>query len=271
MRAQVQNIDPVLFLQPILSVALSFGCLVYWWRTRRFRAVVLGLSAVAYWAAIAVKAVVSYASVGPVTSLYGSPSIQLALLLGMQTVVFEVGFAFALAAYGTRRWRLKVTDAVPVGIGLALWENGVLLGVFSLLNLAVIYLLLGSGSGLAGTIYNQLLASAPAYFETPAALLPSVLLGSLERLSSMLAHVAWGVLCVLAATTGKPRYLAFALPMGLLDSLVPFAPGHIVLFEFVVFALSLLFLAVATLSLSAERKRPQGLEDRLANQGEEPT
>ncbi|HYB03786.1 MAG TPA: hypothetical protein VED17_04950, partial [Nitrososphaerales archaeon] len=45
----------------------------------------------------------------------------------------------------------------------------------------------------------------------------------LERISSILAHCAWGYLVVLAAVYKKNLYLAVALPTGLIDFFVPFA------------------------------------------------
>jgi hypothetical protein len=82
----------------------------------------------------------------------------------------------------------------------------------------------------------------------------------LERLSSMLAHVAWGVLCVLAAVSGQKRYLGYALPMGMLDALVPFAPLNVKLFEVVVFLLSLGFVLVAwRASREAGPKAPEAV------------
>lgn len=249
----MQDIDPILLVQPILAFVISAGILLYWWRTRGFRGVTLGLSALAYLVAIAVKEVVSYLSVGPVTSAYGYQSVPVALLLGLQTVFFEIGLAYVLAVYGTRRRGLKTSDAVPYGIGLSFWENGALLGLLSVFNLGVIYLILQGSSPIASTVYQQLQASSPGLFLPPAALLSGVLLGILERVSSMLGHISWGVLVVLAAVTGRKRYLAYGLPMGLLDALVPFASDDIYLFEGGVFVLSLGFLAVAAKSLSGAK------------------
>ena len=213
----MQNIDPVLFLEPALSLAMVLGTLIFWWDRKGFRGNALLLGAAAYWAAILVKSAVGIFGAGLLSALQGQSAVGYALTLGSETVFLEVGLAYALSVYGARKRRLGASEAVPFGISLAFWENGVLLGLLSIFNLGVVYLLLGSGSALA--------------------------------------HVAWGMLCVLSAVTGRKRYLAYALPMGLLDSLVPFAPGHIYIFEGAIFALSLLFLLVAALSLSAEKKR----------------
>jgi hypothetical protein len=220
------------------------------------KGVVLLLSAGAYWIAIIVKEIIELASLGPLESAYGYQSIEVALFLGGLTVFLEVGLAYLFALYGFRRNGLQVSDAVTYGLGLSFWENGVLLGVLSLFNLLVVYLLLLSPSSIATTVYQDLSSASPNLFLPPASLLPGVLLGTLERVSSMLAHIAWGILVVLAAVTGKMRYLAYALPMGLVDALVPFASDHIYLFEGGVFLLSLGFIFVARKSLSDERAGP---------------
>ncbi|MDV3276877.1 MAG: YhfC family glutamic-type intramembrane protease [Nitrososphaerales archaeon] len=249
----MQNIDPVLFAQPILVIAMSVGAIWFWWRSRGFRGILLGLSAVAYAAAIAAKYTIQILTLAPVVAYFGRMSLGLGLYYGLQTVLLEVGFAYLLAFYGARRRNLKVSDSVPFGLSLAFWENGVLLGLLSLLNLSVLYLLLGSGTGDAQVVYNQLVSTTPYLFLPPLNLLPSVLIGALERVSSMLAHVAWGVLCVIAAATGNRRFFYAALPMGLIDALVPFASLDTNVFEAVVFLLSCGFLVVAysaTLSVS---------------------
>ena len=249
----MQNIDPLVLLQPAISLAIVVVTLVYWWRRHGFRGVLLALGAAAYFAAIAAKAVLSAVAAGPIVDAYGSSSVEYATLVGLETVVFEVGLAYALAVYGARKRGLKTTDGVAFGISLAFWENGVLLGALSLFGLGVLYLILSTGSSLAQTVYAQLVSASPGLFDSPAALAPSVALAALERVSSLLAHVAWGTLCVLAAVTGRRKYLLVALPMGLLDFLVPFASYNIVVFEVGVFLLSLGFFAVAWLSLKAEQ------------------
>ena len=73
-----------------------------------------------------------------------------------------------------------------------------------------------------------------------------VALGTLERTSSILAHFSWGFLVVVAAASGRRRYLAAAAPMGLVDFRVPFALSlGPVEFETLVFALSLVALLVS--------------------------
>jgi hypothetical protein len=241
----VQNIDPVLFLQPALAIAISLGSVIYWWYTRGFRGGVLLLSVGAYFLAIAAKYAIQLPTLHLVEAAFGPVSAGLGLYYGFQTVLLEVGLAYLFALIGARRWSLNASDAVPYGLSLAFWENGILLGAISLLNLGAMYLLLGTGSIEAATVYTQLVAAQPALFLPPALILPSVLLGVLERVSSMLVHMAWGVLCLIAAVSGRRRYLVYALPMGLIDALVPFASLNTDLFEASIFLLSAAFVLFA--------------------------
>jgi hypothetical protein len=263
----LQNIDPVLFLQPVVSVAVVVAAMLLIRRRSGFRGVMLLVSAIAYWCAIGAKTAVSYVGAAPIESAFGDTSIEFALFLGLQTVFLEVGLAYLGCAYLQRRGNLKPADAGPYGISLAFWENGVLLGVVSIVNLAVIYLIIGSGSALGSTMYSLVHSSNAGLFQAPSALLPGVLLGTLERFSSTLAHVAWGVLCVLSAVTGRKRYLGYALPMGLVDALVPFAQYNLDLFEAVVFLLSVAFILVAIVSFNRERDGAFGQESSLRRAG----
>jgi hypothetical protein len=260
----MQNIDPVVFIEPVLAIVMSVVAIAYWRRQRGFRGMLFVLSLVAYSAAIAAKEVIQVFTLGAATKSFGSMSVGLGLYYGLQTVFLEVGLAYVLAVYGARRRGLKSSDGVGFGLSLAFWENGVLLGAFPLLNLGLVYLLIASGSGAGQAIYTSISAAQPAYFLPPFSLLPSALLGTLERLSSMLAHVAWGVLCVLAAVTGRRRYLGYALPMGMLDALVPFASLNVTLFEVVVFLLSLGFVLVAWWASRSTKQAPLSLEASAA-------
>jgi hypothetical protein len=241
------QIDPVYLLQPAVVLAISLGLLVYWWRSKGFRGAVLALSFGAYWLAIVLKGVVNYGAYNAVVAAFGYASIGTGLYFGLQTTLLEVGLAYLFARYGVKRSGFAVKDSVSYGLGLSFWENGVYLGALSLFNLVVIYLLLSMGGGLAATVSSQL---PTGYFASEGVALQSVALGTLERISSMMAHTSWGVLCVLAAATRKRRFLAVALPMGLIDAAVPFA-GQVgaVAFEAGVFLVSLGFLGIAWLAL----------------------
>ena len=190
----MQNIDLILLFQPSFALAAALGAIVFWWYRRGFRGVVVFVSAAAYFLAIAAKYVIQIPTIDAVRSALGTPSVGLGLYYGLQTVFLEVGFAYLFAVYLVRRRGLNASDAVPYGLSLAFWENGILLGVVSILNIGVLYLMMAGGGSQAETLYSQLVASQPALFQAPASLLPTVFLGSLERVSSMLAHVAWGML-----------------------------------------------------------------------------
>ncbi len=90
----------------------------------------------------------------------------------------------------------------------------------------------------------------------------SVALGTLERISSILLHLAWGYLCFMAAYLHKKRLFLIALPMGFVDFLVPFTQSWgIPVFEAVVFALSALSVLVAWYATKQFRK---GNENKTA-------
>jgi hypothetical protein len=62
----------------------------------------------------------------------------------------------------------------------------------------------------------------------------------LERVTSLLIHLSWGILTLLAAALHKRQYLALAFPMGMIDFFVPFATSvDLQIFEASLFVLSL--------------------------------
>jgi len=247
------QIDPILFLQPVAALAISLGILFSVLRNRGSRGTILILSLLAYFLAIALKVVVQLVSYDTVVSTFGYSSLGTALYLGLQTVLFEVGFGYLFACYGVRRKGLTTGDAVSYGASLSFWENGVLLGILSLFQLTVIYLILSSGGSIASTVASDL---PSAYFAAAPVAAGGVALGTIERISSMLIHIAWGVLCVLTAISGKKRFLAVALPMGLVDAIVPFS-GLIglILFEAIVFAISVACLGIALVALRTVKSK----------------
>jgi len=61
----------------------------------------------------------------------------------------------------------------------------------------------------------------------------------LERISSFMVHLSWGYLCVKSVALHRKDYFFLALPMGLIDFLVPFLPIlRLPLFEIIVFMLA---------------------------------
>jgi hypothetical protein len=240
----MQNIDLLYTLQPIIVIVICTLLLVYWRLKRRFHLMVLVYSLVAYSVAIALKYAVQIPTINLVIDYFGAHSIGLGVYYGLQTVFFEVGFAFVVAWYVVRHGLLEKSDAEAYGAGLAFWENAGLLGTLSLVNLVTYWFILSANTPLAQTLYAQLNTNAPSLFAPASTALPNVAIGVFERISSILIHFAWGYLCIMATVYKKKRLFLFALPMGFVDFLVPFASYSVMLFEVTVFALSVLSVAV---------------------------
>jgi hypothetical protein len=257
----LQNIDPIFIVQPVVVIIASTALLVYWHKRRGFEWIVLLYSFAAYAAAIAMKYAVQIPTIDAVTGYFGRASLGLGLYLGAQTAFFEVGLAYVVAVYAVRKGRLRGMDAEGYGAGLAFWENAVLLGALSLVNLVAYYAILSTNLPAAQTLHDLLIKNEPGLFDPAAQALASVGLGTLERFSSIMIHFAWGYLCVMAAVYGRKRLFLVALPMGFVDFLVPFAGLiGIAVFEaagLVISVLSVLvaFFATKSLSAAAERAR----------------
>jgi uncharacterized membrane protein YhfC len=239
------NIDILYVIQPVVVIVIASLLMLYWYRKRRFHATVFLYSLIAYGVAIALKYAVQIPTVDAVTSYFGERSVGLGVYYGLQTMLFEVGLAFLVAWFAVRRGALEKKDAEAYGSGLAFWENAVLLGVLSLINLITYYSILSSNTALAQTLYNQLNTNNPQLFAPASEALRLVALGVVERASSILIHFAWGYLCFMAAYYHRRRLLLIALPMGFIDFLVPFAQNAVVVFEAVIFALSVISVLIA--------------------------
>jgi hypothetical protein len=239
-----QTINPVYILQPLIFFLISLGLVLYWRYRRRFTRNVILYSLLAYSTAIALKYLVQIPTAKLVFDTFGAASVASALYLGLQTVVFEVGGAFLIAYYAVLRGKFEAKDAEAYEIGLAFWENGVLLGLIPMINLVATYVLLSSNA--SGTLFQQINNSQPYLFNPPAQVMILFAWSTLERISSLLAHFSWGYLCVLASAFRRWRYFTIALPMGLLDALVPFAPSYsLPVFESLLFAITTGFLLVS--------------------------
>lgn len=144
---------------------------------------------------------------------------------------------------------MNANNAGAYGIGLAFWENGVLLGILPLISVIATYVLLSTGGSTASLVYNSISTANPGLFNQVNVALPTILFGILERVSSIIMHYSWGLLCVVAAVYKKRRYLFIALPMGLVDFLVPFSSSMpLYIFESLVFLIAVISLAAARLS-----------------------
>jgi uncharacterized membrane protein YhfC len=242
----MQNIDPLFIIQPVITIIICTALLLYWYRKRRFHWMVLFYSLIAYAIAIALKYAIQIPTINAVMSYFGSANIGLGLYYGLQTVFFEVGLAYLFARYLVSHRLLERKDAEAYGSGLAFWENAGLLGILSLINLIAYFSILSSNTPLAQTLYSSLTTSSPGLFVPTTEALRSIALGTIERISSILVHFAWGYLCLMAVVLNKKRLFLIALPMGFVDFLVPFASViGIVVFEAVVFALAVLSVLIA--------------------------
>jgi hypothetical protein len=236
----MQNIDPLYFLQPAGTIAFSAGLVIYWHRKRHFTRAAFVYSLFAYAGVIAIKIVVQVLTYNAFLTRFGNSSPALGAYFGVQTVLFEVGGAFLVAAWAVSRGKLNAKDAEGYGLGLAFWENAGYLGVLGALSLASTYLALASGGLAAQEFYSSLSDTRPDLFYPPSLALPLVGYGLLERVTSLLFHFSWGYLCLLAAFLHKRRYFLLALPMGLVDFFVPFAASlSILVSEAFIFVLGL--------------------------------
>ena len=254
----MQNIDPVYLAGPIVVLAFMVGLVIYWHRRGAFGGQVLLYSLIAYAGAIALKYAVQIPTIHPFESATGGSPFALGIYYGVQTAAFEVGGAYVVARLALSRRRLSPGDAGGFGLGLAFWENAVLFAIPLIINYTSYYVILSApGSGAAQVIYPILTKDSPSLFFPPSTALPLVGLAVLERVSSLLAHYSWGLLCVLGAAYGRRGYVAAALPVGfVIDFLVPFSPVvGLGVFELAIFMISVASLAGALALTRSDRAR----------------
>lgn len=237
----MQNIDPLFVIEPVVVIGFSVGTVFYWYSKHGFSRAVIGFSLLAYGGAIGLKVLFQYLTAPAFLTASQSSVWWLGLYLGLQTVVFEVTGAFLVARFAFSRGKIKRNDAVAYGLGLAFWENGVFFGVVMLLNTISYFIVLSQGGQAAESMYTLLSATQPQLFYSLQSALPFIGWGLLERVSSLMAHLSWGYLCVKSAAQHRREYLLLALPMGLIDFLVPFVQIlTLPLFEILVFMLAAL-------------------------------
>ena len=190
----VQNINPLYFLQPLITIAFSAGLVVYWHLKRLFTAWTFLCSLIAYVGAIACKVVFQAITFSALmTSFHGDLSI-LGVYFGAQTVVFEVGGSYVVAAQGVSRGKLSTKDSEAYGLGLAFWENAGYIGILGLFSLLSIYLTLSVGTTSSVALYSNLVANRPALFYPSSQALPLIGFSILERVTSLL-FIFVGVTC----------------------------------------------------------------------------
>ena len=249
----MENINPIFILQPAIVIVISTALMVYWYKKRRFHINIWLYSLIAYAVAIAIKYAVQLPTVAPVSA---AGPVVLGLYYGLQTVFFEVGLAYIVAYFVVKRGSLQRRDAEAYGSGLGFWENVGFLSILSLINLIAYYFILSGSGPTTDMVYAQLTQNAPELFSSNWEALGLVGIGVLERISSLLIHVAWGYLCVMAVLYRKRHLFLIALPMGFIDFLVPFARGNILLFETVFLGLAVASVLVAWYATKNIRSYP---------------
>jgi hypothetical protein len=250
----MQNIDPLFIVEPIVVIGFSLALVLYWNRKHPIGWMVLAFSLLAYGGAIAAKFLFQYVTV-PILLPNTSSDWILGLYLGLQTVVFEIGGAFLVARFAVSRQKMHGKDAEAYGLSLALWENGGLLGALALVNVLYYAAVISSGGPMGDNLYGLLSKTQPQLFYAPLEATPIVAWGVLERVSSLLVHFSWGYLCVKSVYLHKKKYFLLALPMGMIDSLVPFVQALTVpIFECTVFTLGIACL-IASLEATKPMKR----------------
>ncbi|MDR0471896.1 MAG: YhfC family intramembrane metalloprotease [Nitrososphaerota archaeon] len=248
----MDNINPIFILQPILVIIFSSALMVYWYKKRRFHKNIWLYTLIAYAGAIALQYAVQLPTINLVL---GAGPAALGVYYGVQTIVFEVGLAYALAYFAVKRGKLDQRDGEAYGSGLAFWENVGLISVLSLINLISYYFLISGGGSVGESVYGTLVESAPALFSSNAEALSFVALGTVERISSAMLHIAWGYLCFMAVVHKNKKLFLIALPMGFVDFLVPFAGDSLVIFEVGLFLLASASLFVAWYTTKQLRKK----------------
>lgn len=268
----MEDIDPAYILQPAAVVVICVALLLYFHRRQHYVGAVLAYSFIAYAVAIAAKYAIQIPTINAVLGYFGDHSVGLGVYYGLQTVFLEVGLAYVVVRYAARKGKLARKDAWGYGAGLAFWENAVLLGAIPLLNLVTYYVILGTNNPLAQTVYQQLITGAPSLFDPPSKALATVTLGTVERISSILLHLAWGYLCVMAAVYGRRRLFLIALPMGFVDFLVPFSTTiGLVLFEAILFVIAVAAVLVGVYATRRLPAEPEGIAPTAAPPSTEST
>src|SRR5271157_196603 len=265
----MENIDLVFILQPLFATIITFIMVIHYREKNTFTGWIFLYSLLAFGIAIAAKYAIQIPTINYITAT--DNLVYLGLYYGLQTVFLEVGLAYLFARLAFSKQQLALPQASAYGAGLAFWENGILLGFLPLISLATEYAIISSGGSSGQAVYAAVLASEPGLFDTPLAAFPGVFWGTLERVSSIIGHFAWGYLCVVAACSKQRKYFYVALPMGFLDFLVPFASEiPIYVFELIVFAWTLISLVVAKLITKNVNLMTQALPQQRAPTSELP-
>mgnify|MGYP001772767381 CR=1 FL=1 len=250
----LQNIDPVYFTTPVAVMLISFIPVIYLFRKRKLSTRIMFYAFIAYFSAIALKTVVQELTLNYVQHMMNT--YLLGFYYGVQTSIFEVGIAYLVVNH--YRENVNYEDALGYGLSLGMWENGVLIAIPLLLDYTVYYIMIPRSQEL----YSILIKEAPSLFLPVSLALQIVGFSILERVSSMLLHISWGYLTVLAALTGRKVYVIYGMAIGFTDFLVPFEEIlGLAAFETIVFIMAASAFAF-TYYISLKNKK-QGRESNL--------
>ena len=146
---------------------------------------VILIAGVAYILAIVGKEIIQLAFL----SFFLTPQIPTYIAYGILTTIFEPGFAYLFS-------RFIKENPKTYGIGLAFWENAILLGLLELPN---------------------------AFIVTTTTVLPLLLyiiiIKIMDRTSSLLLHYSWGISAYYSFWRKELKYIFAVAPLGMVDSL----------------------------------------------------
>ncbi|AAT43032.1 hypothetical protein [Picrophilus oshimae] len=229
------DINPLGFLWPVISIIIGIVPVIM----LRVRARIFGVAAISYFIAIALKIIIQNFTLNYII-LY--PYYVQGLYYGVQTAILEAGFSFIFAIM------FKIDKPLEFGVSLAFWENAIFLGFLSGITLpevSISYYLIASNAPGSKIIYESL-KNTLLYFGNYQ-LLRYLFYHTLDRLSSLFAHGAWGAMASLYFIKRKKSYFIIML-LGLIDFLVPLFYDHIIDY-FDISVLSFLFSIIGFLSM----------------------
>lgn len=204
----------------------------------RVRLSILGLGLLAYFIAITAKIVVQFFTAKLILSY---PPFIIGVYYGAQTLLFEVGFAFLFVSLYKK---VTISDAMGYGISLAFAENAVLLGAISLLSGVITLLIFPMlPHSLQVTISEEV--NIPITYD---------IYHFMDRVSSLLAHTAWGIASVLYFVEKKKEYFLIGL-VGFVDDFLAsyFNLGLISYFEASVMVLGISLIGFLLMYLILKR------------------
>ncbi|MEM0117285.1 MAG: hypothetical protein QXV32_02455 [Conexivisphaerales archaeon] len=221
----MQNINLVYAVGPGAILIVSLFLLVYWRRKRTLTLNSLAYSLLAYGSAIALKAIIQFLTLNSFTHIVNGSKIALGVYYGLQTAILEVGIAILVAMFAVKQGRLGERDSEGYGLGLSFWENGVLLGIFPLIDYFAYYAILSSNTSQAQTLFNILSTTQPVLFYPIGKALPLIGYYILERTSSILVHFTWGLLALLGVVFKRKSFFALIFLSGFLEDFLVAVSG----------------------------------------------